>query len=347
MNCSRAEATQLTEAALILVHRPARHLGRVGRWGAELAPGAGDRRRDRPARPELDRTCWPTVEAVVLPQAAELPVGGLRALAAGGADQAGRRAADRRRRRAEAAADVRLRRSAHDGMAEVVTVAAAAGRGRDGRHGGRARPAGEGRRRPAAARPDPGRGDGALTLRPWDESRPAVTAELHVLAPFGSLLPDPADPTSGGDRPGSPRSEGEPVTAAHLRALLDRAGRDLPRRAAGADRGLAAPGPARRRRQPARHADPPRAGAAAAAAAAPTRTVTAAGRSWTRPAAHRQLPAHRGPAALGTRPRPALPASRLPQPGGLDRSGPRHRPRRRWARPTATTCAACAAGTTG
>ena len=57
-------------------------------------------------------------------------------------------------------------------------------------------------------------------LRPWDESRPPVTAELHVLAPLNALLPDPADPTSSGDPVGIGEVEGEPVTAAHLRALL-------------------------------------------------------------------------------------------------------------------------------
>jgi hypothetical protein len=60
-----------------------------------------------------------------------------------------------------------------------------------------------------------------LTLRPWDESRPAVTAELRVLAPLNSLLPDPANPQTGGRPQGVAEVDGEPITAAHLRALLN------------------------------------------------------------------------------------------------------------------------------
>jgi hypothetical protein len=50
-----------------------------------------------------------------------------------------------------------------------------------------------------------------LTLRPFDTSRPAVTAQLRVIAPIGSLLPAAS---------GVAEVDGEPVTAAHLRALL-------------------------------------------------------------------------------------------------------------------------------
>ncbi len=59
-----------------------------------------------------------------------------------------------------------------------------------------------------------------LTLRPWDDSRPAVTAELRVLAPLNSLLPDPAAPETGGRPPGVAEVDEEHITAAHLRALL-------------------------------------------------------------------------------------------------------------------------------
>jgi hypothetical protein len=60
----------------------------------------------------------------------------------------------------------------------------------------------------------------ALVLRPWDESRPSVTAQLRILAPLGALLADPANPGCGGEPTGIAEVEGEPVTAAHLRALL-------------------------------------------------------------------------------------------------------------------------------
>ena len=122
MNCSRAEATKLTEAALILVH------GLSDTWAA-LADGGLNWPRARAIAaeivrhgPELEAHVLAEVEAVVLPQAAELPVSGLRALLRAELIKRDAEAADRRRKQAEAAADVRLRRSTHDGMAEVVTV---------------------------------------------------------------------------------------------------------------------------------------------------------------------------------------------------------------------------------
>ena len=208
MNCSRAEATKLAEAALILVPRHARHLGGAGRRGAELGPGTGDRRGDPPGRPGAGPALLAAVEAVVLPQAAELAVGRLRALVRAELIKRDAEAADRRRKQAAAAADVRLRRSEHDGMAEVVTVVPQPVAAAMYEHRGRPRPAGQGRRRRAPDRPDPGRGDGAPTLRPWDDSRPPVTAELHVLAPINSLLADPADPGAGGDPAGHRRGGG-------------------------------------------------------------------------------------------------------------------------------------------
>jgi hypothetical protein len=60
----------------------------------------------------------------------------------------------------------------------------------------------------------------AMTLRPWDDDRPPVTAELRVLAPLNSLLPYPARPGSGDRSSGVAEVDGEPITAAHLRALL-------------------------------------------------------------------------------------------------------------------------------
>ena len=166
MNCSRAEATKLTEAALVLVH------GMPDTWAA-LADGELNWPRARAIAaeivrhgPELEAHVLAEVEAVVLPQAAELPVGGLRALLRAELIKRDAEAADRRRKQAEAAADVRLRRSAHDGMAEVVTVLPQPVAAAMVERGGRARPAGQGRRRPAADRADPGRGDGAPDASP-------------------------------------------------------------------------------------------------------------------------------------------------------------------------------------
>ena len=265
MNCSRAEATTLAEVALILVHRL------PDTWAA-LADGELNWPRARAIAaeivrygPELDPHVLAAVEAVVLPQAAELAVGRLRALMRAELVKRDAEAAERRRRQAEAAADVRLRRSAHDGMAEVVTVlpqpVAAAmfstvdAHARQAKADGDPRPIGRIRAEVMAD----------LTLRPWDDTRPAVTAELRVLAPINALLPDPADPTAGGEPTGIAAVEDEPITAAPPPCPAHRARRDLSGRPAGPDRGLAAPGSARRRRRSARHPHPPRARAGRAA----------------------------------------------------------------------------------
>jgi hypothetical protein len=220
MNCSRTEATKLTEAALMLVHRM------PDTWAA-LADGELNWPRARAIAAEIVRSgpalapdVLAAVEAVVLPQAAELPVGRLKALVRAELIKRDADAADRRRKQAEAAADVRLRRSGPDGMAELVTVlpqpVAAAMYGtvdahaRQAKADGDARPIGLIRAEVIAH----------STLRPWDDSRPAVTAELHVLAPINALLPDAADPTAGGEPTGIAAVEDEPITAAHLRALL-------------------------------------------------------------------------------------------------------------------------------
>ena len=218
-NCSRTEASKLTEAALTLLHRM------PDTWAA-LADGLLNWPRARAfaaevvrCGPELDPQVLAAVEAVVLPQAAELGVGALRAGVRAELITRDAVVADRRRKRAEAEADVRLRRSGHDGMTELVTVlphplAVAMLRTVDGHA------------RQAKADGDP-RPIGLLraevmahsTLRPWADL-PAVTAELRVLAPLSALLLDSADPWAGGEPTGIGEVEGEPVTAAHLRALL-------------------------------------------------------------------------------------------------------------------------------
>jgi hypothetical protein len=219
MNCSRAEATKLAEAALLLVHRL------PDTWAA-LADGELNWPRARAiAReivrhgPGLDPGVLAAVEAVVLAQAAELAVGRVTALVRAELIKRDVEAADRRRKQAEAAADVWLRRSAHEGMAELVTVlphplAAAVygtvdGHARHAKADGDLRPIGLIRAEVMAS----------STLRPWADV-PAVTAELRVLAPINALLPDPADPTIGGRPTGIAEVADEPVTAGHLRALL-------------------------------------------------------------------------------------------------------------------------------
>ena len=220
MNCSRGEATTLTTVAWTLLHQL------PDTWAA-LADGELSWSRARAIAqetgrqgPELDPHVVRIVEAVVLPQAAELPIGRLRSLVRTEVVRHDAEAADRRRRQAEAAADVFLRRSSLDGMTEVVAVvpklvAAAMFRtvdecARQAKADGDLRPIGQNRAEVSSA----------MTLRPWDDSRPPVTAEVRVLAPVNFLLPDPANARSGGRPAGVAEVDGEPITAAHLRALL-------------------------------------------------------------------------------------------------------------------------------
>jgi hypothetical protein len=219
-NCSRGEATRFLAAALTLTHRVPDTL-------AALADGELNWARARAIAEEVNR-CGPdmdphviaTVEGVVLPDAAELSVGRLRARLRSEFVRRDNEAADKRRKQALAAANVFLRRSQRDGMSEVVTVlphAAAAAvvdtvdaHARAAKAAGDPRPIGVIRAEVQAN----------LTLRPWDETRPAVTAVLRIQATLNSLLPDPARPDTPGVPSGMAEVDGESVTAAHLRALL-------------------------------------------------------------------------------------------------------------------------------
>jgi len=220
MNCSRSEAHRLTTVAWTLFHR-------LPETWAALADGVLNWSRARAIAaeinrygPDIDAHLVSTVEAVVLPQAAELPVGRLQALVRAEVVRRDAEAAERRRRRARAAADVLLRRSQLDGMAEVVTIVpqpvAAAMYGsvdthaRNAKVDGDPRPIGEIRADVMTS----------LTLRPWDDSRLPVTAELRVLAPLNSLLADPSAPDVMGRPTGVAEVQGEPITVEHLRALL-------------------------------------------------------------------------------------------------------------------------------
>jgi hypothetical protein len=220
MNCSRAEATRLTEVSLILVHRL------PDTWAA-LADGELNWPRARAIAQEIarhgpgvDAHVLATVEAIVLPQASEIPVGRVRAMVRAELIRCDVEAAERRTKQAESAADVLLRRSAHDGMAEVVTIlphplaaamcSAVDAHARQAKADGDRRPIGQIRAELMAN----------VTLRPWDDTRPPVTAELHVIAPLNSLLTDPANPTIDGSPMGLAEVDDEPITGAHLRALL-------------------------------------------------------------------------------------------------------------------------------
>jgi hypothetical protein len=232
MRCSRAAATTLAEASVTLVERlPAT-------WAA-LADGKLDWPRARALALELG---WPArdtdpelvaeVEAAVLPGAMELSVKRLRALVARELISRDAAAADRRRKQAERSADVTIH-GLGNGMSELRAVMpaplAAATRDTVDSYARMAKadgaPGSLGQLRVGMM--------GDLVLRPWDTSRPSVTAELTVLAPLDALRAGSGLHSSDlpafrgtGSRPvvGAPAPVGEvsgqPITTAHLRELL-------------------------------------------------------------------------------------------------------------------------------
>jgi len=245
VNCSRTSATKLADSSLLLTT----HLRAT--WEA-LADGRLDWPRARaiagellePAR-EVEPAVLTEVEAVVLPQATMLSIRGLQAAVRKELLRRDAAAADRRRERARRAADVVLR-PARDGMAELSVfcpqdMAGAMQRTLDAR-----------------ARMAKADGDahsiGQLrvgvfydsVMRPWDTSRPSVTAHLTVLAPLDTLTAAAGHDDCAAGHAIAHRSEGlspartstgtagscgcaepaevdgQPITAAHLRSLLER-----------------------------------------------------------------------------------------------------------------------------
>ena len=220
MNFSRGEATRFLATALTLRQRLRHTL-------AALADGELNWARARTIAEEVNR-CGPdvdshvvaAVEAVVLGEAADLSVGTLRARIRTEFVRRDAEAAEKRRREALKTAGVFLRRTRDEGISEVVTrlphAAAVAMLDAINSHGRAAKAAGDDR--PVGLIRSEIHAN--LVLRPWDQSGPAVTANLNVLATLSSLLPDPAVPGATGEPAGVALVEGEPVTAAHLRALL-------------------------------------------------------------------------------------------------------------------------------
>ncbi|WP_163204370.1 DUF222 domain-containing protein [Blastococcus saxobsidens] len=265
LNCSRTAATKLADASMLL----ATHLR--GTWEA-LADGRLDWPRARALVAELTEPAGEVepavlaqVEAAVLPRARRLTIRGLQAAARAELLRRDAAASDRRRRRAQQGADVTMR-PLPDGMAELSVFLPQ-------RMAAAIRDTVDGYARLAKADGDEHRiGQlrvGALydlVTRPWDTSRPPVTAHLTVLAPLPTLraaaaghdacavahlpLPHlpadlPADPPADPDRGLDParRSDhacaggpvggpgcgevapgdldGQPITAAHLRELLE------------------------------------------------------------------------------------------------------------------------------
>jgi hypothetical protein len=211
LRCSRTAATDLAETSTVLLTRlPAT-------WG-RLADGLLDWPRARAIAAELG---WPArevpdavlglVEAEVLPRAMELKVRSLRELVRARLLAHGVDLSEQRRKQAEDTANVTVV-PGRDGMAELrvfLPVArAAACRDAADRYArmlkadGDTRPIGVLR---ALAVED-------LILRPWDTSRPPVTAQLTITAPIHSL------------RPGAKavaEVDGAPITAGLLAEILE------------------------------------------------------------------------------------------------------------------------------
>ncbi|GAA3155695.1 HNH endonuclease signature motif containing protein [Blastococcus jejuensis] len=218
LNCSRAAATRLWEGSTTLLRRlPAT-------WAA-LADGALDWSRARAIAAELG---WPArespddvvaaVEAAVLPQAGGLSITRLRALVRRELIKADPAAADRRRKQAEQAADVTVR-GVGDGMGELRATmplpAASEIRARVDAHAralkkaGDPRPLGQVR---SAVLHD-------FVTRPEHEW-PTVSAHVEVVASLDTLESGAAGAPGVGTDP--VLVDGEPVTAALARAILER-----------------------------------------------------------------------------------------------------------------------------
>jgi hypothetical protein len=237
LNCSRtAASTLIGQSFMLLTRLPAT-------WAA-LADGRLDWPRARGLATELgvsaaetDPSIIAEVEAAILPSAGELSVRGLRAAVRQELMARDAAAAERRRARAERAANVTVR-PMPDGMAEFTAFMPAplAGALKDtvdtyarmADKDGDSRPLGQLR---VGVLSD-------LVLRPWDTSREPVTAHLTVIA----HLTRPCTRCAGGGEAGggeaagtspvdaanhpqwelaSPEVNGQPITVAQLRALLE------------------------------------------------------------------------------------------------------------------------------
>jgi hypothetical protein len=228
LNTSRTAAVTLLDQAHILAIR-------LPATGAELATGRLDWPRARAIAAELARPADDSdpavvhaVEAAVLPVANDLSVRRLRELVRYELAARDSEATERRRKQARDAADVQVRRVGN-GMSELTMrmphPEALACRQALDTHAQAARTAGD--RRPIGMLRVGAGID--LMLRPWQE-QPAVTAHLTVLAPLGALTVgaflDKGAPLPHAFRPaGAPAPvgevDGEAITAAHLRALLE------------------------------------------------------------------------------------------------------------------------------
>ncbi|MGY1812541.1 DUF222 domain-containing protein [Blastococcus sp. SYSU D00820] len=213
LRCHRATATGLLGLSLDLAHRL------TATWAA-LADGELDWPRARVIAQELGvekagqtaPDVVRAVEALVLPQAMQLSVSGVRAAVQRELQRLDQEAADRRREQAKKLTNVG-HRALGDGMArlevtgtaEQITAmhATADQLVRAAKADGDDRPIGVLRVEALHA----------LITRPWDDTRAPVTAHITVLAPL------PALQAEGGGAVGA--VDGQPITAAHLRQVLE------------------------------------------------------------------------------------------------------------------------------
>jgi hypothetical protein len=209
LNCGRVAASKLA-------HRAWTFRESLPATWAALAAGELDEYRARVLVEVLEHTAPALarrVEARLLPEAASLTAGKLKKWAIALLHELDPDAADRRRTAAKRRADVRVHPAPDAGMATLAAdlptdVAAACHAVVDElaqmlKADGDPRPIGQLR---TLVLTD-------LIQRPWDDSRPAVTAQLQIIATLASLA---GRSTEAGE------VNGLPITAAHLRELLDR-----------------------------------------------------------------------------------------------------------------------------
>ncbi|WP_324273987.1 DUF222 domain-containing protein [Blastococcus brunescens] len=362
LNCSRTAATKLADTAILLTTLL------CATWAA-LADGRLDWPRARalaaeltvPAR-EVEPTVLAAVEAAVLPRAHRLSIRGLQAAVRAELLRHDPAAADRRRKQAARCTDVTVRPAA-DGMAELSVflpyqMATAI---RDTTDGYARLAKAEGDENPLGQLRVGVLYD--LVTRPWDTSRPPVTAHLTVHATLGTLLSgaaghdacavahaSTAPPSAHAGQDADLGSSSVPAAT----DVVDGCGRVEPRRStvnpsppltcatcsnSSTPSAPAACRPRRRRaahraqrpgqRRPARDRHPHR-----TRAPRPPRLPPAPSRRLRLPAAgpaptRGPLSPQRDPAPVRHHPRPHLPPPRLPQPRRLGRPRPRPRPRRR------------------
>jgi hypothetical protein len=214
LNFSRAEATRLAGAAGLLT-------GLLGATREALADGALDWPRARAIAEELLEPAAETapeilraVERAVLSRAGRLNVPAVRAAVQRELAARDAAASDRRRARAKKCADV-TSHSRPDGMAELrifasrpdiaALKATADTLARHAKTGGDPRPIGVLRTEAIKA----------LVLRPWDTSRPPVTAHLTIHAPLPTVAAGAAghDACAVNHTPGhTPATPGTPGT---------------------------------------------------------------------------------------------------------------------------------------